>query len=182
MSGATLAPGEVAVYTTTALIEEETTNIATVNGDVAGNACVEASDTATITVAEPPEEATVCTKKIAAALLRYDGPTILAASVEFRAKSFYGEPVTYGPIDLISGVTLLSKPSENGFTIDGTAHGESSLGSKLTVRINGVAEVIHTSCSTPFATDAPAPLNNPKGDPSPNWFVIDFTEKQAGGY
>ncbi|MEE2674093.1 MAG: hypothetical protein VX466_09870 [Myxococcota bacterium] len=182
VSGATLAPSEVAVYTTTALIEEETTNVATVNGDVAGNACVEASDTATITVAEPPEEATVCTKKIAAALLRYDGPTILGASVEFKAKSFYGEPVTYGPVDLISGVTLLSKPSENGFTIDGTAHGESSLGSKLTIRINGVAEVIHTSCSTPFATDAPAPLNNPKGAPSPNWFVIDFTEKQAGGY
>ena len=62
----------------------------------------------------------------------------------------------------------------------GTAHGETDLGSKLTIWINGVAEVIHTSCSVPYASDAPAPLDNPKGDPSPNWFVIDFTEKQPG--
>ena len=180
VSGATLAPGEVAVYQTTAFIEEETTNIATVNGDVGGNACVEASAGATITVEEPPEEPTVCTKKIAATLLRYDGPTILGATVTLKAKSFYSEPVVYGPVDLISGVTVLSKPAENGYTIDGTAHGETDLGSKLTIWINGVAEVIHTSCSVPYASDAPAPLDNPTGDPSPNWFVIDFTEKQPG--
>jgi hypothetical protein len=180
VNGVTLAPGEVASYSTTALVEQETTNVATVSGDVAGNACVEASDTATITVAEPPEEPTVCTKKIAATLLRYDGPTLLGACVEFKAKSFYGEPVVYSPIDLISGVTVLAMPLENGFTIDGTAHGETDLGSKLTIRINGVAEVHHTSCSVPYATDSPAPLDHPKGDPSPNWFVIDFTEKEPG--
>ena len=72
-------------------------------------------------------------------------------------------------------------PAENGYTIDGIAHGETDLGPQLKIRINGVEENIHTSCSTPFASDEPAPLNDPKGDPSPNWFVVDFTEKMSGG-
>jgi hypothetical protein len=180
VSGVTLAPGEVAVYTTTALIEEETTNIATVNGDVAGNACNEAEDTATITVEEPPEEPTVCTKKIASVLFRYDGPTIYGATVMFKAKSFMNDPVTYGPVDLITGVTVLSMPSENGYTIDGTAHGETDLGSKMWVFINNDEETIHTSCSVPFSSDAYAPLDG--GGTSTNWFVLDFTEKAPGGH
>jgi hypothetical protein len=40
-----------------------------------------------------------------------------------------------------------------------------------------VEEVIHTSCSVPFVAGAPAPLDDPKGDPSPNWFVESFTQK-----
>ena len=96
--------------------------------------------------------------------------------MEFIAKSFDEDPVVYSGVDLTNG-TILSKPSENGFTIDGTTHGESSLGSKLTISINGVDEVIHTSCSVPFATNQPAPLNNPSGAPSPNWKVVDFTQK-----
>ena len=177
-SGVSIAAGASAAFTATALIEAETTNVVTVNGDVAGNACVEASDSATITVEEPPEEPQVCTKKIAATLLKYTGPDLYGATVEFEAKSFPGDLVVYSNVDLIGGTTALSMAGENGFTIDGTAHGETDLGSQLTIRINGVAEVIHTSCSTPYATDAPAPLNNPKGDPSPNWFVVDFTQKQ----
>ena len=38
-------------------------------------------------------------------------------------------------------------------------------------------KVIHTSCSAPFVAGAPAPLDSPKGDPSPNWFVEGFEQK-----
>ena len=176
-SGVSIPAGESQTFMTSALIEVETTNVVTVNGDVGGNMCSEATDTATITVEEPPDEPTICTKKIAAALLKYTGPTILGATVEFEAKSFQHDTVTYGPIDLVNGV-VLSDPAENGFSIDGTAHGETDLGSKLKIFINGVEEELHTSCSVPFESDSPAPLNNPSGAPSSNWFVVDFTEKQ----
>ena len=84
--------------------------------------------------------------------------------------------MVYTGVDLTNG-TVLSMGSENGFSIDGTAHGESDLGSKTWVSIDGVTEAIHTSCSVPFVSQQPAPLDDPKGDPSPNWRVIDFTEK-----
>ena len=138
---------------------------------------MEGEDDATITVADPPLEPTICSKKVAAMLLRYTGPTILGATVVFDPKHVDDDTV-YGPIDLISGVTVLSSPAENGYSVDGTAHGETDLGPKVKIFINGVEEEIHTSCSVPFMTDAPAPLNNPSGEPSPNWFVVDFTEKQ----
>jgi len=175
-SGVTLAPGESATFTTTALVEEETTNVATATGSAGGQACVPGVAEATITVEQPPEEPQICTKKIAAMLLQYTGPDIPGATVTFTAKSFYGEPVTYTGVDLTNG-TVLSSASENGFSIDGTAHGESDLGSKTWVSINGVTETLHTSCSVPFATGAAAPLDDPKGAPSANWHVIDFTEK-----
>ncbi len=97
--------------------------------------------------------------------------------MEIEAKEFPTELVVYDPIDLISGVTELSLPVENGFSIDALAHAETDLGSQTLIRINGVEENIHTSCSTPFVAGAPAPLNDPKGDPSPNWFVLDFEQK-----
>ena len=165
------------VFTTSALISEETTNIVTVNGDVDGNACIEATDTVTITVAGPPPPSTICTTKISAMLLKYTGPTILGAKVEIEAKQFPTDLVVYASIDLNSGVTELSLPAENGFSIDASAHASTDLGSQTLVRINGVEENIHTSCSTPFVAGAPAPLNDPKGDPSPNWFVVNFKEK-----
>jgi len=180
VTGDTIPAMSSAVYTASATIEEETTNIATVtaNGTSSGTvACMEGEDDATITVADPPLEPTICSKKVAAMLLRYTGPTILGATVVFDPKHVDDDTV-YGPIDLISGVTVLSSPAENGYSVDGTAHGETDLGPKVKIFINGVEEEIHTSCSVPFMTDAPAPLNNPSGEPSPNWFVVDFTEKQ----
>jgi len=80
------------------------------------------------------------------------------------------------PGGLLSGMVLMS-PAENDFTVDATVHGEEEFGSKTTLWINGVAEVIHTSCSTPFRSGHPAPLDDPKGDPSPTWFVEAFTQK-----
>ncbi len=188
VTGATIPAMSSAVYTATATIEEETTNIATVtaNGTSSGTeVCLPGEDSATITVAEPPIEPTVCSKKLAAILLRYTGPDITDATITFDG-FHVDDDVVYGPLDLTTG-TVLSLPSENGFTIDGTTHGETSLGPKLTVTIMApgqacIVEVIHTSCSMPLSTDAPAPLENPAGDPSPNWFVIDFAEKIGGGH
>ncbi|MGD9317967.1 MAG: hypothetical protein PVG56_14105, partial [Anaerolineae bacterium] len=47
------------------------------------------------------------------------------------------------------------------------------------IRVNGVEEVLHTSCSTPYVAGQPAPLDDPKGDPSPNWFVENFVDKDS---
>ena len=172
---ASLGPFESATLTTDTLVTETTTNIVTVTG-YAGAAQCQATASSTVTVEEPPDAP--CTTKVAAMLLRYTGPTILGATVEIFPKSLKGElAVVYSGVDLISGITVLSDPAENGWTVDGTAHGMRDLGAKTTITINGVAEVIHTSCSTPFVADAPAPLDNPTGDPSPNWFVVDFIQK-----
>jgi hypothetical protein len=108
--------------------------------------------------------------------LLYTGPDILGAHVKFVPKTFPLDPVIYDQ-DLIGGVTELSLPFENGFSVDATAHGVTDLGSKVKIFINGVKEVIHTSCSAPFETGKPAPLNNPKGAPSPNWTVVSFEQK-----
>ena len=177
VSGATVGAGMTESYTATAFISAETTNIATLNGIVDGVACNEASASATVTVTEPPDPGVICTTKVQAMRLRYTGPDIAGARVEIEAKTFPYEDVVYDPIDLVGGVTELTLAAENGFSIDATAHGEIDLGSKTKIRINGAEEKIHTSCSTPFESGKPAPLNYPKGDPSPNWFVIDFTQK-----
>ena len=179
-AGLSLAPGESQRVTLTALVEAETTNVVTATGDVAGLSCEPATGEATVTVSEPPAEPQICTKKIAAMLLEYTGPEVVDATVEFKAKAFRNEPVVYAGVHLVPG-TVLSMPTENGFTIDGTAHGESSLGSKVTVTLDGEEEVIHTSCSVPFASDAPAPLHDPAGEPSALWTVVDFTEKHRPG-
>jgi hypothetical protein len=177
VSSASIGAGMTETYTTTAYISEETTNLAMLNGSVDGVTCNEASASATMTVTEPPDPGLICTSKVQAMRLRYTGPDVAGARVEIEAKTFPYEDVVYDPIDLVGGVTELTLASENGFSIDATAHGEIDLGSKTTLRINGAEERIHTSCSTAFESGKPAPLNHPKGDPSPNWFVIDFTQK-----
>jgi hypothetical protein len=107
--------------------------------------------------------------------LSYTGPDIPRETlVEIDPDK--GATVTYNLRSLMSG-TVLTLLSQNDWTIDATVSGESELGAKTAIRINGVEEVIHTSCSTPFVAGAPAPLDNPKGDPSPNWFVESFRQK-----
>ncbi len=127
----------------------------------------------------PPEEPTttdICTTKIQAITLKYTGPDISGATVLITADKLKKTTVVFDAINLTSG-TILSSPGENGFSIDATVHRQSELGSKTRIRINGVEEVLHTSCSTPFEAEKPAPLDKPKGDPSPNWFVVNFTQK-----
>ena len=86
--------------------------------------------------------------------------------------------VVYSGIDLISGETVLTLPAENGFSVDARPD-EAELGSKTKIRVNGVEEVLHTSCSTPYVAGQPAPLDDPKGDPSPNLLVEAFVEKSG---
>ncbi len=127
----------------------------------------------------PPEEPTttdVCTTKIQAITLKYTGPDISGATVAITADKLKKTMIVFDAINLTSG-TILSSPGENGFSIDATKHRQSELGSKTRIRINGVEEVLHTSCSTPFTADEPAPLDKPKGDPSSDWFVVNFTQK-----
>ncbi|HIL81599.1 MAG TPA: hypothetical protein EYG54_10125 [Myxococcales bacterium] len=176
-SGVTIPADSSATFTATALVEVETTNVATVTGQVGGQVCSPGVDSATISLTEAPEEPQICTKKIAATLLKYIGPDIVGlTTVKLVAKSFDDHPVIYSGINLVNG-TVLSLAEENGFTIDGTTHGESSLGSKMTIYINGVPEKIHTSCSVPYASNTAAPLNSPEGALSSNWLVVDFTQK-----
>lgn len=123
----------------------------------------------------PDSGTTVCTSSVQAMLLRYTGVDITGATVEFDPD--HGQTVTYSGVDLVSGVTILSLPTQNDYTIDAIVSGESDLGAKTKIRINGVEEVIHTSCSAPFVAQQPAPLDDPKGDPSATWFVESFRQK-----
>jgi len=175
---ASILPGETVTLTLTLPLSEETTNTVTVTGYV-GNIECEASDSTTITKAEGPPPLEECTTKVRAMLLEYTGPDILGATVKIVADSLKKSKtyVVYTGVDLTAGV-VLSSAEENGFTIDASAHGKNDLGAKTSIYINNVEEKIHTSCSTPFLSDAPAPLDKPvKGDPSPNWFVLEFEQK-----
>ena len=171
-----IGPGEAVTLTLNAAVSETTTNTVTVTGNPGPSECA-AEASATVTVEEPPPAPKECTTRVKAMLLLYTGPEILGAEVKIFADKFSSEPVIYDPVDLIPGVTVLSSPAQNDWTIDATAQGQSELGAKTTIYINGTNEVLHTSCSTPFVADLPVPLDNPKGDPSPNWFVVDFIQK-----
>jgi len=122
----------------------------------------------------------LCTDKIAATTLRYTGPDMINATVIFKGDK--GGDATYSGVDLVSGVTVLTMASQGGYTIDSV-----ELGAKTTISINGVEEIIHTSCSAIYRANHPAPLdgntpnppNSSKGDPSPNWFVVNFKQKDG---
>ncbi len=174
-----LLPGETVTLTQTKYISSETTNTVTVTGTAFGIWQCEAGASETITQAEIPPGPDVCENMIQAMLLKYTGPDITNATITIVADKFKCRPIVYSGVDLTAG-TVLSKPSENGWTIDATVHtkhGTDGLGAKTTIYINCAGETIHTSCSTPFARQAPAPLNDPKGAPSPNWYVDEFTQK-----
>jgi hypothetical protein len=123
----------------------------------------------------------LCTASISATTLLYTGPNKQNATVVFQGKD--GGSVTYSGVDLVSNVTILTKPSQNGYTVD--AGIGQKLGSATTITIDGKAEIIHTSCSAVYVAGVPAPLdgntpypaNSEKGDPSPLWTVVNFRQK-----
>jgi len=176
-----LGTGESASASDTRSISETTTNEVTVTGFLVSSEECSDTDEVTVTVKEPPTPP--CTTKVQAMLLNYTGATSLT-NVEFDPDK--GPSVTYPTVN--PGDTL-SMPAQNDWTIDATVGGEEELGAKTKILIDGVlTEIIHTSCSAPFAAGAPAPLDggspgvtgNPdpdKGDPSPNWFVESFDQK-----
>src|SRR5439155_26299406 len=100
--------------------------------------------------------------------------------------------VTYNLMSLDTGEVLPT--SDNGFSIDATAHGKSSLGATTKVTLNGVTEVLHTSCSCkatpdtnlalcdPVCLDASSPDNTTgvKGAPSPLWTLVGLKDKTLG--
>ncbi|MBL7215076.1 MAG: hypothetical protein ISS71_05305 [Phycisphaerae bacterium] len=174
---ALIEAGETATLVLTVPVSAAVTNTATVTGYIGGILQCQTTATATITEAVAPPAPVACESKIKATLLKYIGPDIADATIEIVADSFKEIPVIYTGINLTNGM-IVSSPTENGFTIDGAVHNERDLGAKIHISINGVQESIHTSCSVPYVKQAPAPLNDPKGAPSQNWFVIEFQEKE----
>ena len=170
-----LGPGETVVLSTTQWVSEETTSTAVVTGYIGLGTCEDMASV-TITKAEPPVGLQECTSKIKALLLEYTGPAVAGACVSIVADKAWNTPVVYSDINLTAGM-ILSSPTENGFSVDAEAHNCTDLGSKISILINSSEEVIHTSCSTPLVRGEAAPLNDPKGDPSPNWRVVEFTQK-----
>jgi hypothetical protein len=172
---ASIAPGDTVELTRTVTTTDDIVNDVTASAQPAP--CQD-TDTVTVTVVEPPEPPQECTTKIQAMLLIYTGANIPGpVTVVFNPDR--GPDVTYNlPGGLNAGDTL-SSMSQNGNTIDALVDGEDELGAKTIITINGTApdSGIHTSCSANFFEGQPAPLNDPKGDPSPNWFVESFRQK-----
>ncbi len=187
---AEILPADTVSLTKTTILCEETSNTVTATS---GEGC-EGAASAIITVGEPDPPPSECTTKVQAMLLRYTGPDIANATVVIKADKFPCHPVVYCGVNLTTGM-VLKKPSENGWTIDATVHNwcnwwsrhkQTDLGAKTKICIitpnssgcyDWECDEIHTSCSTPFVRQAPAPLNDPLGDPSSNWFVEEFSQK-----
>src|SRR5438132_1347821 len=146
--------------------------------------------TACVAAAAPPGAG--CTGGAIALTLKYtgasiSGPTTVTVTGASRAS------VTYSLASLNNG-DILTLASENDFTIDATAHGQSKLGSKTTVTINGDSEVLHTSCScratpetnlalcNPACLDSSSPDNTTgvKGAPSPLWTLVGLKDPSLG--
>ena len=171
--------GKVEIVTITS-IDGPTTNTVTVESTLDGQFCATAESTAEITEQEAPPAPALCTRSIQGTTLEYTGPEIMGmVTVEFEAKEFEADVVSY-ELDGLKPGDVLTMMSENDMTIDALAHGKDKLGSRMRIRINGVQETIHTSCSALYERNQPAPLDGEsgdKGDPSGNWFVLDFTQK-----
>jgi hypothetical protein len=105
-----------------------------------------------------------CEAKIAATELEYIGSgTPVAVMVEGKNN----KASVVSSFDPGTGIlTIEARPED--------------LGAKMTITTDGVAEVIHTSCSTPYVAGLPAPLDNPSGEPSANWLVLSFVDKNGG--
>lgn len=124
----------------------------------------------------------LCTDKISATTLRYTGPNMSNATVTFANKNG-GVIESYSGVNLENNVTILTKPGKNGYTIDLGMGAQ--LDAQTIITINGKKEIIHTSCSAVYYAGQPAPLdantpypvNSAKGDPSPNWSVVNFRQK-----
>src|SRR5206468_2765693 len=124
--------------------------------------------------------------------LKYTGPSI-SGPTTVTVTGASRASVTYGLASLNNG-DILTQASENDFTIDATAHGQSKLGSKTTVTINGDSEVLHTSCScratpetnlalcNPACLDSSSPDNTTgfKGAPSPLWTLVGLKDPSLG--
>jgi hypothetical protein len=103
-----------------------------------------------------------CEAKIAASVLEYTGPGT-PSEVTVTGKDKKSQVVSSFKAGIL---TVDARPGD--------------LGAKMTITTDGVAEVIHTSCSKPYVAGLPAPLDNRKGGPSANWLVLSFVDKNGG--
>src|SRR5437667_156050 len=146
--------------------------------------------TACVAAAAPPGAG--CTGGAIALTLKYTGPSI-SGPTTVTVTGASRASVTYSLASLNNG-DILTQASENDFTIDATAHGQSKLGSKTTVTINGDSEVLHTSCSCRATPETNLALCNPacldssspdhttgfKGAPSPLWTLVGLKDPSLG--
>jgi uncharacterized repeat protein (TIGR01451 family) len=164
------------VLTNTAVNDEDP---AYVNCDAPVSCDISVDQKCAVKIASTDDK--LCTESISATTLRYTGPDLNGATVKFAGKD--GGSVTYTGVNLESNVSILTKPGQNGYTVD--AGNGSKLGSQTTISVNGKQEIIHTSCSAIYVAGQPAPLdsktptpaNSDKGDPSPSWHVVNFRQK-----
>src|SRR5204863_1253264 len=210
---ASLGHGSMATATGTVKdLTNDSCNTATVTCDIKGSQdgqgnakklSAKAKDTCEVPICKLAVEKTACVAAVAppgpgctggaiALTLKYtgasiSGPTTVTVTGSSRAS------VTYSLASLNNG-DILTQASENDFTIDATAHGQSKLGSKTTVTINGDSEVLHTSCScratpetnlalcNPACLDSSSPDNTTgfKGAPSPLWTLVGLKDPKLG--
>src|SRR5205809_4849243 len=210
---ASLGHGSMATATGTVKdLTNDSCNTATVTCDIKGSQdgqgnakklSAKAKDTCEVPICKLAVEKTACVAAVAppgpggtggaiALTLKYtgasiSGPTTVTVTGSSRAS------VTYSLASLNNG-DILTQASENDFTIDATAHGQSKLGSKTTVTINGDSEVLHTSCSCRATPETNLPLCNPacldssspdnttgfKGAPSPLWTLVGLKDPKLG--
>src|SRR5438132_5398746 len=210
---ASLGHGSMATVTGTAKdLTNDSCNTAMVTCDIKGSQdgqgnakklSAKAKDTCEVPICELAVEETPCVAAVAppgpgctggaiALTLKYTGPSISGPTTVTVTGSSRAS-VTYSLASLNNG-DILTLASENDFTIDATAHGQSKLGSKTTVTINGDSEVLHTSCScratpetnlalcNPACLDSSSPDNTTgvKGAPSPLWTLVGLKDPSLG--
>src|SRR5436309_10934 len=210
---ASLGHGGMATVTGTAKdLTNDSCNTATVTCDIKGSQdgqgnakklSAKAKDTCEVPICELAVEKTACVAAVAppgpgctggaiALTLKYTGPSI-SGPTTVTVTGASRASVTYSLASLNNG-DILTQASENDFTIDATAHGQSKLGSKTTVTINGDSEVLHTSCScratpetnlalcNPACLDSSSPDNTTgfKGAPSPLWTLVGLKDPSLG--
>jgi hypothetical protein len=188
---ASIGAGDLGTLIARAFVASATTNTVTVAGVTAGNVACSAMASATVASRPPPTQSLPCTGGAIALTLQYTGPAISGATtVQITGGS---SSATYTLPSLSPG-TILTSAAENGFTIDATAHGQTRLGARTEVRINGVLEILHTSCScrdtpetnlmvcNPMCLDAGSPDNptGSKGPPSPLWTLVSVRDPGNG--
>src|SRR5438094_340282 len=210
---ASLGHGSMATVTGTAKdLTNDSCNTAMVTCDIKGSQdgqgnakklSAKAKDTCEVPICKLAVEKTACVAAVAppgpgctggaiALTLKYTGPS-LSGPTTVTVTGASRASVTYSLASLNNG-DILTLASENDFTIDATAHGQSKLGSKTTVTINGTSEVLHTSCScratpetnlalcNPACLDSSSPDNTTgfKGAPSPLWTLVGLKDPSLG--
>src|SRR5207247_3869098 len=122
-------------------------------GDVGENCATVALGASIDCTNQPPPVTRECTSGIVGFLVKYTGTDRPAGTtLTFTGSSATTVTTTYSfPNGLTNGTVLsMSLESDPGrpWTIDATKHGQTKLGTRTSVYINGVlTEILHTSCS-----------------------------------